>query len=205
MFETSGNRPLFEQPDEFVAFRCDPNEDQRPCPADREKRMLRLAAGDPPLQPVEPIGGPVFAAPAHPQRLRQIAAAGALILAAVYGLIATDVITVLEDQATASPAPPLVAAVAFTILAFLLLISPRRGVLLFGVVLQAMSIAVYLMVSARRVPAFEAWGIGLKVAQLLLLALFVWLLRAKVKSPPIPQPTGTFGPAHARVSDAESA
>jgi phosphatidylserine synthase len=144
----------------------------------------------------------VLAVSAHPQRLRRIAAAGSLMVAGVYGLIAIDVITVMEDQATTSPAPPLVAAAAFTMLAVLLLLSARRGVLLFGVVLQATSIAVYLMVSTRREPAFEEWGIGLKITQLLLLSLFVWLLRAQATTRPIPEPTEAPAPAQERVSEA---
>ncbi len=121
----------------------------------------------------------MFTVTTHFQRLQRLAAAVSLVVAAVYALIATDVITVLEDQATESPGPPLVAAGAFAILGLLLLVSARRVVLLSGVAIQVVSIVMYLLVGAERVPAFEAWGIGLKVVQLLLLAVFVGLLRSR--------------------------
>ncbi len=112
----------------------------------------------------------------HAPFVRHAIAAGAALMAAVYVLIATNVITVMEDQATASPVPPIVAAALLGTFATALLVSHRRAVLAGGAGLQVVMILLYLLVGTERVPAFEPWGVGLKVAQLVVLALLLALL-----------------------------
>jgi hypothetical protein len=86
------------------------------------------------------------------------------------------VITVVQDQAEAGAAPVVVAGVLFAALAVLLLITASRRVFIAGAVLQVVVLVMYLVVSAERVPAFEAWGLGIKALQVGLLAAFVAML-----------------------------
>ena len=108
--------------------------------------------------------------------LRYLAAGVAVVVALLYLLIGFDVITVVEDQATAGAAPVLIAGLLFAVLAVLLLAWPKRRVLVAGAALQVLVLVRYLAVSGERSPAFEAWGIGLKVLQAGLLVAFVSLL-----------------------------
>jgi hypothetical protein len=111
-----------------------------------------------------------------PRIIRFAAIAGSALAAAVYVFIATDVITVIEDQQSASPAPLVVAAALFALLAVLLVRTTRRSVLIGGIALQVIVLAGYLMIASERTPAFEAWGIAQKVLQGALLVMLVALL-----------------------------
>lgn len=112
--------------------------------------------------------------PFDPARtIPRLAAAISAAVAGVYVLIATDVITVMEDQATESAVPPVAAAVMFAALAAGLALAPSRRVLRAGVALQVLAIALYFMIAAERTPSVEAWGLGLKVVQALLLVLLL--------------------------------
>ena len=68
-----------------------------------------------------------------------------------------------------------VAAALFALLAVLLATVPRRPVFLAGAALQLLVIVGYLVIAAERSPAFEAWGVSLKVLQVAVLAALVAL------------------------------
>ena len=118
-------------------------------------------------------------APSHPVFVRYIAAAISGAAAMVYVLIAANVVTVTEEQAAEAPVPPLVAAVLLAVVAGLLVRSDRRGVLIGAISVQAFLIVFYFVVAIERVPAFEAWGIGLKLAQGVVIVLLTWLLMTR--------------------------
>jgi hypothetical protein len=115
-------------------------------------------------------------APSHHTLIRYLAAAIAGAAAIVYVLIAINIITVMEDQADEAPVPPLVAAGLLAAVSVLLCLTGRRGVLIGGAAVQVFLIVLYFLIAGEREPAFEAWGIGLKVAQTAVLALLAWLL-----------------------------
>lgn len=109
--------------------------------------------------------------------MRFVAAGVAGLVAVLYLLIGVQVITVMEGQAEAGTAPVLIAGVLFAVLAVLLAVSGARWVLFAGTALQVLVLVMYLVVAAERVPAFEAWGLGVKALQVSLLAAFVVMLR----------------------------
>jgi hypothetical protein len=117
--------------------------------------------------------------PSNPRLIRYLAATLAAAAAAVYVLVAANVITVMEGQADEAPVPPILAAVLLVAVAVLLVRSDRRGVLIGGLGVQVFLIAFYFVVATERDPAFEAWGIGLKVTQGAVLALLAWLLLSR--------------------------
>jgi hypothetical protein len=115
-------------------------------------------------------------------RMRFVAAGVAGLVAVLYLLIGFDVITVVQDQAEAGAAPVVIAGVLFAALAVLLLSTSSQRVLIAGAVLQVVVLLMYLVVSAERVPAFEAWGLGIKALQVGLLAAFVAMLMRQTRS-----------------------
>ena len=114
--------------------------------------------------------------------VRFVVAGVAGLVAVLYLLIGFDVITVVQDQAEAGAAPVLIAGVLFAALAAALLVTASRGVLVAGAVLQVVVLVMYLVVSAERVPAFEAWGLAIKALQAGLLAAFVVMLVRQPRS-----------------------
>lgn len=107
--------------------------------------------------------------------VRFATAAGVAAAAVIYLLIGLGVISVIEDQAAEPGTPMFMAAALFSLLAVALLISAGRPVVLAGAALQVLVIVGYVVVAANRTPAFEAWGIGMKVLEVALLAGFVSL------------------------------
>jgi hypothetical protein len=107
--------------------------------------------------------------------IRFLAAGVASVVALLYLLIGFDVITVVEDQATAGAAPVFIAGLVFAALA-VLLVTASRPVLVGGAVLQVVVLVMYVVVSSERIPAFEAWGLGLKALQVVLLVALTSML-----------------------------
>jgi peptidoglycan/LPS O-acetylase OafA/YrhL len=104
-----------------------------------------------------------------------VASAG---VALVYFLIGVGVITVVNGPSV--DAPPMLlfgglAGGAFALGAILLLTFDRRILWVLGAVLQIFVIWAYFGVAPSRDPHFEPWGIGLKVAQAILLLALVYL------------------------------
>lgn len=121
--------------------------------------------------------------------IRRAAAALCGVIAAVYVLIGLEVVTVVEEteEEVDMVVFGLGAASLFLVGAVLLLAVDRRAVWFAGAALQVMVIAMYISVGAERTPAFEAWGISLRVMQLVLLAALVYLAtRPRVEQVPEP-------------------
>jgi hypothetical protein len=103
------------------------------------------------------------------RHLRTAAAATCAAIALVYAAIAMHLVAVVDGPAAevasiqlgfATPAAGL-----FALGAFLLLRYDDRRLWALGLVLQVLVFAVYLAVSPDRQPAFELWGILLRVLQ----------------------------------------
>jgi hypothetical protein len=109
-------------------------------------------------------------------RIRYLAAGGAVLVAVLYLLIAIDVVTVVDDQAAADATPLYVAAALFVLLAVGLVSTRRRAVYAVGAGLQLLVIVGYLVIAADRIPSFEAWGIAVKIIQVGLLTAFIYLM-----------------------------
>ncbi|HKI56347.1 MAG TPA: hypothetical protein VKB31_04285 [Trueperaceae bacterium] len=113
-------------------------------------------------------------------RLRIRLAAGALALAnaVVYALIGAGVAVVVEDAASADVSLAVfgaMAGAAFLLGAVLLWSLDNRLVWLAGAAFQVFAIVAYFDVAPQRTPAYEPWGISLKVAQAALLVLLAYL------------------------------
>lgn len=110
-------------------------------------------------------------------RLRRLAALLCAAIAAVYVLIGLEVVHVAEESDAGGDIRVFGfgAAAIFLVGMVLLLRTDRRVVWGLGALLQLMIVGMYLAVSAEREPAFEAWGLGLRVPQLLLFGLLAYL------------------------------
>lgn len=109
--------------------------------------------------------------------IRYVAAALAAAMAAIYFLIGLGVLTVVDGQATD---PSMLgfgasAGAAFLLGAILLAELDRRWLWIAGAVLQVFVIWGYFGVAPQRDPAFEMWGIVLRVIQVPLLVALVSL------------------------------
>jgi uncharacterized protein len=110
-------------------------------------------------------------------RLRRFAALLCAGIAGVYVLIGTEVVTVSRptDAEVDIGVFGFGAAAIFLVGLVLLLRTDRRVVWGLGAALQLMIAAMYVGVSSDRDPAFEAWGLGLRVPQLILFGILVYL------------------------------
>jgi hypothetical protein len=107
--------------------------------------------------------------------LQRVATAGAVVLAALYTVTGLGLVAVTENQPPGAVPPLLVAAGLFVVLAALLVSGEHRWVWVAGAGLQVLLIVMYLIVAADRSPAFEAWGVTVKLLQIGLLGAFVGL------------------------------
>lgn len=111
---------------------------------------------------------------------RHLAAALCAGIAAVYVMIGLEVVHVGEQVADHGDAADIrvfdfgVATIFLVGMAFLLAVD-RRVLWRIGAALQALIIAMYVAVGPDREPSFEAWGLGLRIPQLLLLGILVML------------------------------
>jgi hypothetical protein len=109
--------------------------------------------------------------------IRRGAAGIAVVMAGIYFLIGIGVLTVVDQQ----PGDPSMlvfgaaAASAFLLGAILLIAFDRRILWILGAVLQLFVAWAYFSVAAERVPAFEVWGVTLRILQIPLFAALVWL------------------------------
>lgn len=105
--------------------------------------------------------------------LRTFAALLCAITAVIYFLIgfeAISVIAVASDQIFG-----VFAGLAYALGVILLLMFDRRILWLVGAAFQVFVIAMYFSMAAQRVPAYEPWGIALRVIQVVLLVALVVL------------------------------
>ena len=106
---------------------------------------------------------------------------GAAVLAAavgvVYLLIALQVVHVADTAGKDSPfLPMMAAAVAFWIGAVLLVLVDRWLVWLLGAAVQLVVLVGYFAVAPSRDPHYEAWGLAIKVAEVIILGLLLYLV-----------------------------
>lgn len=112
------------------------------------------------------------------RRVRRAAAVLALANAVAYALIGAGVAVVVREGDTGAASLALFGALAcsaFLLGAVLLSALDRRALWLLGGLFQLFAIATYFGVAPQRDPSYEPWGLSLKVAQLLLLALLTYL------------------------------
>jgi hypothetical protein len=103
--------------------------------------------------------------------IRYVAAALAAATTLLYLLIGFQIVSVIQNPAD-QPAFALPAAVAFGLLAVLLLVADRRILWVAVGIVVGLIIAMYFGVAPQREPAFEIWGLLIRVAQVgLVLAL----------------------------------
>jgi len=105
--------------------------------------------------------------------IRLLAAFVAGGIAVIYFLIGFHVVTVLD--ANADQTFGLFAGVAYALGVVLLLAYERRIVWILGAILQVFVIFTYFNLAAQRAPAFEVWGILLRIAQFVLLIVLTYL------------------------------
>jgi uncharacterized membrane protein len=121
---------------------------------------------------------------------RRLIRYGAALLAAgaavVYVLIGFEVIKVIDTKS-----PDMVSLLPFGLLsggafllgAILLFLFDRRILWIAGGLFQVFAIAMYVAVAPQRDPSYEPWGIGLKVAQAILLVALVYLATRRPRAP----------------------
>jgi hypothetical protein len=107
-----------------------------------------------------------------------LAAGFCLLIAAVYLMIGLRVVTVIQPSDD-QPAFGFIAAAAFVGFAVLLLAVRRRIVWIALAAVQVLVAFTYFDLAAERVPAFEPWGIALRILQIpVLVALGYLIIRA---------------------------
>jgi uncharacterized protein len=109
--------------------------------------------------------------------LRRLGALLCAGIAGVYVLIGAEVVTVAQESEEGGDIRVFGfgAAAIFLVGMALLLWTDRRPLLLAGAILQGFIIAMYVAVAAEREPAFEAWGVALRLPQLMLMGLLLYL------------------------------
>ena len=107
------------------------------------------------------------------RNIRYAAAVLSGVTAVIYFLIGLRAIIVLDANADQTWA--LFAAAAYALGTVLLLAVDRRWVWILGVILQIFVISTYFNLASQRTPAFEVWGILLRVVQLMILITLAYL------------------------------
>jgi len=119
-------------------------------------------------------------------RLRWVAAVLSLANATVYGLIGAGALRVVQGAPGEGPSLVVFGALAggaFLLGAVLLMRFDHRVLWWIGAAFQVFAIVTYFNVAPQRVPPFEIWGLSLKAAQLVLLALLLVLSLTRAGSP----------------------
>ena len=116
--------------------------------------------------------------------VRYVAAVLAATMALIYFLIGVGILTVVTPAEGDSSMLIFGASAgaAFLLGALLLVAFDRRVLWILGAVLQVFVVWGYLAVAPDRTPAFEAWGIALRVIQLPLFAALLYLAVRSAKS-----------------------
>jgi hypothetical protein len=125
-----------------------------------------------------PTSAPTSTVPGYLRAIRLATAGLAAFAALLYLLIGFGVLQVVEVR----PDDPsllwfgLPAGVAFAFGAVVMLVSERTVLWVLGAVFQVFAISAYFGVAADREPAYEFWGIVLRVVQVLILVALAVLL-----------------------------
>lgn len=120
--------------------------------------------------------------------IRLVGAAAATVMAGIYYLIGLGVLQVVDPGTTTGEAPDMLvfgagAGTLFLVGAILLATMDRRLLWVVGAVLQVFVATMYVVVSQQRAPAFELWGITLRVLQVPLFAALVYLALRSPEAP----------------------
>lgn len=106
--------------------------------------------------------------------IRRTAAGIAVLIALIYFLIGFQLVAVLEDT-SGQTAFGLIAGGAFVIGAVSILAFDRRWLWTAGALAQLFIIWTYINLADQRVPDYEYWGVSIRVLQVTLTALLVYL------------------------------
>jgi uncharacterized membrane protein len=109
----------------------------------------------------------------HRRELRRFAAVMSAFTALIYFLIGFRVIAVVQPPTDQSWG--VFAGIAYAVGVLLLLRVDRRVVWMLGIVLQVGVIFTYLSLATERSPAFEVWGVVLRMSQFLILIALAYL------------------------------
>ncbi len=115
-------------------------------------------------------------APDATETLQRTAAGIAGLIALLYGLIWAGVLPAVAGAESGEVAILGVAGVVFLVLAVLLWRFAGRLLWLGTAILQVTMIGMYVVISAEREPAFEVWGLSIRVAQVALIGVLVALV-----------------------------
>jgi hypothetical protein len=111
-------------------------------------------------------------------RVRYVAAAAATATSAIYYLIGLGVLNIGGSKSGEMVNPGVFgggAGTAYLLLAVLLIFSDRRWIWVLALLAQMWVYLVYFAASAGREPAFELWGITLRLLQVPVLIALVYL------------------------------
>ena len=117
------------------------------------------------------------------RRVRYAAAVTSALVTILYLLTGLGTVAVTADQPAGVVPPLLIAAALFAVLTVVLLRASKRWTWLAGAALQVFVVVMYVVIAADRTPAFEAWGITVKVLQVGLLGAFAWLALQRPSEP----------------------
>lgn len=117
------------------------------------------------------------AAAAHRTSIRWTAIIATTVSAVVYLLIGLEAVMVVENPADQASFG-LMAATGYAVATLALIAIRRRWLYLTGAAMQALVMWMYFTLAAERTPAFEFWGVFLRVPQTILLAALVLLALA---------------------------
>lgn len=115
----------------------------------------------------------------HRRMARYLAAVASAATALLYFGIGAGVLKVVDEVAADQPGLfefGASAGAAFALGALLLVAVDHRGLWLLGALLQVGVLVMYVVVSPQRTPAFETWGILIKVLQAVILAALAYLV-----------------------------
>ena len=127
------------------------------------------------------------------RRIRLLAAGLSAATALIYVLIGLGILSVVD--AVSGDAPDLLtfglaAGAAYVLGACLLVAFDRRVLWVLGSILQVGVIVMYVVVSSTRTPPFEVWGLAIKILQVVLLGVLLYL---SVRPPSSVAPRGSDG------------
>jgi hypothetical protein len=116
---------------------------------------------------------------ARRRTVRYAAAAASAATALLYFGIGAGLLKVVDEASAEAPGMfefGAAAGAAFVVGAILLLAFDHRAMWLAGAVLQVGVIVMYFAIASQRTPAFETWGILIKVLQATILVALVYLV-----------------------------
>jgi hypothetical protein len=109
--------------------------------------------------------------------IRLVGAAAAAAMALIYVAIGLGVLQVVDPATQTESLLPFGAAAggAFLLGAALLALTDRRSLWILGAIFQVGVAVMYVVVGQQRTPPFEIWGITLRIIQVPLFAVLVYL------------------------------